>query len=207
MEISHSDPKLGEARTLSVTFEWQKKDTKNDMVTQNISGDHTLCGVKQGAALVRRIKSYPGSNDDTPISAVWRDGGIDHITSDEMTTALRGAVLAFGEDRLGFKADDVGCYSLRSGGAMAMFLGECPVFVIMMIGQWSSHAFLRYIRKQVEQFSHNVAPRMLRYEVHYYINPNQRGTSNQMGNALRAEHITGQQSPQWPRPPVYNVFT
>ena len=46
---------------------------------------------------------------------------------------------------------------------MAMNLGECPVYTIMMIGRWSSDAFLRYIRKQVEQFSHNVAQRMLRF--------------------------------------------
>ena len=38
---------------------------------------------------------------------------------------------------------------------MDVFLGECPVYTIMLIGRWSSDAFLRYIRKQVEQFSHN----------------------------------------------------
>ena len=38
---------------------------------------------------------------------------------------------------------------------MAMFLGGCPVFLIMMIGRWSSDAFLRYIHKQVEEFNHD----------------------------------------------------
>eukprot|EP00957_Ditylum_brightwellii_P045347 3437538-Ditylum_brightwellii.AAC.1 len=28
---------------------------------------------------------------------------------------------------------------------MAMYLGECPVNSIMMIGRWSSNAFLRHI--------------------------------------------------------------
>ena len=36
---------------------------------------------------------------------------------------------------------------------MAMYLGECPVFMIMLIGRWSSNTFLRYIK--------NVANRML----------------------------------------------
>ena len=40
---------------------------------------------------------------------------------------------------------------------MAMCLNDVPVFTIMIMGHWSSDAFLRYIRKQVEQFSHNVA--------------------------------------------------
>jgi hypothetical protein len=44
---------------------------------------------------------------------------------------------------------------------MAMYLEECPVFMIMLIGRWSSDAFLRYIRKQVMEFSQNVAKRML----------------------------------------------
>jgi hypothetical protein len=33
----------------------------------------------------------------------------------------------------------------------------------MLIGRWSSDAFLRYIRKQVEQFSRNVAKKMLTF--------------------------------------------
>ena len=44
---------------------------------------------------------------------------------------------------------------------MAMFLGGCPVFVIMMIGRWSSDAFLKYICKQVEEFNHDVSQKML----------------------------------------------
>ena len=52
---------------------------------------------------------------------------------------------------------------------MAMYLGECPVYTIMMIGRWSSDAFLRYIRKQVEQFSHNVSRIMIRFQFHLHI--------------------------------------
>ena len=52
---------------------------------------------------------------------------------------------------------------------MAIYLGECPVYTIMMIGRWSSDAFLRYIRKQVEQFSHNVSRRMIRFQFHRHI--------------------------------------
>ena len=52
---------------------------------------------------------------------------------------------------------------------MAMYLGECPVYTIMMIGKWSSDAFLRYIRKQVKQFSHNVSRRMICFQFHRHI--------------------------------------
>jgi hypothetical protein len=43
---------------------------------------------------------------------------------------------------------------------MAMALDDVPPFRIMMIGRWSSDAFLRYIRKQIDQFSHNISKRM-----------------------------------------------
>ena len=60
-------------------------------------------------------------------------------------------------------------HSIRLGAAMAMYLEEFPVYVIMMTGRWSSDAFLRFIRKQVEQFSHNVSSRMLRFELHRHV--------------------------------------
>ncbi len=44
---------------------------------------------------------------------------------------------------------------------MAMYLGECAIYTIMLIGRWSSDAFLQYIRKQVMDFSQNVAKKML----------------------------------------------
>ena len=86
-----------------------------------------------------------------------------------MAAALRDAVCAIGEDKLGFKAEHVGTHSQRSGVTMAMYLGECPVYTSMMIQRWSSHASLRYIRKQVEQFSHNVSRRMIRLKFHRHI--------------------------------------
>ena len=52
---------------------------------------------------------------------------------------------------------------------MAVYLGGFPVYTIMMIGRWSLDAFLRYIRKKVEQFSHNVSRRMIRFQFHRHI--------------------------------------
>ena len=44
---------------------------------------------------------------------------------------------------------------------MEMYLAGVPVYTIMLIGRWLSNAFLRYIRKQVEQFLCHVAKQML----------------------------------------------
>jgi hypothetical protein len=108
----------------------------------------TLSPVRAAAAIVRRIKSYPGANHDTPIFAVWRYNQIEHITSTQIRNALQDAVKAIGEDTLYISIDEIGTHSIRSGAAMVMFLGGCSVSLIMMIGCWSSDAFLRYIHKQ-----------------------------------------------------------
>ena len=159
--LPHDSPLLEYSGCVSITFELKKKDERNDTVTQMATYDELLNPVRSWAAIVRRIWSYPGANWDTPVSAVWRDDRIEHITSQEVVAALRMAVIAIGEEKLGFKADEIGTHSIRSGAAMQMVLGECPVYMIMMIGRWSRDAFLLYIRKQVKHFSHNVLNRML----------------------------------------------
>jgi hypothetical protein len=112
----------------------QKRDKKNNTTTQMASGNITQCPVRAAATIVCRIRSYPGANNDTPISAIWRYDSIDHITSKQITNALRDAVSAIGEDSLHIAAHEIGTHSIHSGAAMAMFLGGCPVFLIMMIG-------------------------------------------------------------------------
>ena len=44
---------------------------------------------------------------------------------------------------------------------MAMYLAGVPVFSIMLIGRWSSTAFLKYIRKQAEEFLQGISSKML----------------------------------------------
>ena len=104
-----------------------------DTVTQMASQDVTLCGVRQWAAIVWRIREYPGATDDTPVSTVWRNDRMEEIKSIGMVTALRAAVMTIVEDKLGFLAHEVGTHTIRSGTVMAMYLGECSVYTIMMI--------------------------------------------------------------------------
>ena len=89
-----------------------------------LSKDLLLCPVRQWAAVIRRIWGYPGTTEDTPVSAIWRHGRIEHITSKEMVQALQAAVVSVGEDILGIKKEEVGTHSIRSGAAMAMYLAR-----------------------------------------------------------------------------------
>ena len=158
--IPHDSPDLHLADFVSITFEMQKKDEKSDRVTQHITHHEIMCPVRAWAAIIKRIRSYPGADDDTPVSAVWRNNRIEHITSKNIVNAIDNAAEAIGYANLGVEKGDFGTHSIRSGGAMAMALDDVPPFRIMMIGRWSSDAFLKYIRKQVDQFSHNISSRM-----------------------------------------------
>ena len=62
----------------------------------------------------------------------------DHITNTVNNTRV-----------LGFTGDDVGNHSIRSSLAMTLYLAKRSVSTIMLIGCWSSDAFLLYVRRQV----------------------------------------------------------
>ena len=116
--------------------------------------DPTLGPIKAWAAVVRWIRSYHGMSPDTPVNTVClKSGKIIAITSKMLLDCIRAAVSFLGEAKLGYSQGNVGTHSIRSGAAMAMYLAGVPVFMIMLIGCWSSDAFLQYIHRQVQEFS------------------------------------------------------
>jgi hypothetical protein len=187
----------------------QKKDKKNDTVTQMASGDVNMCPVRMAAAIVRRLQSYDKTDNNTPISTFLQFGHINHVTSKQVIAAMRDGVQAIGTDVLHIGKSEIGTHLIRSGAAMAMFLSNCSVCLIMMIGRWSSDAFLRYIRKQAEQFSHNVSSKKAKQMFHRHIptytspsvpnhDPRQRNHPN---NAETRRNVGGDMTRQARLPP------
>jgi len=159
-----------------------------------------MCPIQAAAELVWWIRSYPNTNDDTPISAL---SSVDRIKN---RTRHRGETSSV------FKADAVGTHSLQSAAAMAMFLGGLPVYLIMLMGRWSSNPFLRYIRKQVEQISHNVSSKMIENVFHRYIptlstmtirDPRQRNIPN---NDSKTQRNVGGDVTCQARLPAFSLF-
>jgi hypothetical protein len=170
-QIKHSDPVLLSAECVSITFEHQKRDVKNDVITQHRSGDKILCPVRMWAAIVKRIYSYSGSSASDPVNLFcFTDGKRHFFTGTELLKRIRHAASILGPDSLGFTAKEIGLHSARSGAAMAMYLAHVPVFTIMLLGRWSSDAFLRYIRKQVKEFSRGISSKMIQQE-HFFTVP------------------------------------
>jgi hypothetical protein len=84
---------------------------------------------------------------------------------------------------------------------MAMYLGKCPVYTVMLIGCWSSDAFLQYIRKQVMEFSHNISKRMLKFQNYRHIpnfehqtHANDPRVRNDPNNAETRRNVSGDTS-------------
>jgi hypothetical protein len=140
--VQHSHPELEFADCVSLTFERQKRKEKNDTVTQEASGDSVLCPVQFAAGLVRRIRSYPNTNSNTKISTYISNGTVGNVKLGQVINALRDIVGAIGKTRLGIAKEEVGTDSIQSGAAMAMYLSKCPIYTVMLIGCWSSNAFL-----------------------------------------------------------------
>ena len=163
--MKHGNPQLECSDIVRVRFEFQKNDKRDINIHMFRTQDKVLNPVKAWAVTVQRVRSYHQSNDDTKVCAfVTNDGKLINIQADQVRTRLRAVVETIGEEKLGFTKDEVGLHSIRSGGAMAMFLSGTSTIIIRRVGRWSSEAFLEYIREQVEDFTQGVSSKMIQFE-------------------------------------------
>ena len=160
--MCHNDRSLLSADSVSVTFEFQKNDERDVTITQHCTHDATLCPVRAWAALVKRVLGCPPStNSDTPVNAFVVNGVLKYIPATRTVDKIRASATVIGEDVLGCHPSEFGSHSIRSGAAMAMCLNDVPTYTIMLVGRWSSDAFLKCIRRQVQEFTSGVSTRMI----------------------------------------------
>jgi hypothetical protein len=69
-----------------------------------------------------------------------------------------------GKTTFGFNPHEIGNRSIRSGAAMALFLRDNSTAKIMILGRWSSDAFLVYIQPQVLEWTNNMSRDMISFE-------------------------------------------
>ena len=170
--LSFFDSSLHNADFVSVTFYDQKNGQKID--TRNVDrvqGARDLCCVRALAETCQRIAKYkhPKAILERNICTFQNQNGtfID-ITSRFALKLLRSGTERMGFERLGFGPKEVGCHSIRSGGAMAYYLlpGMSDTKV-MFKGRWKSTAFMKYIRPQVDQFMEGHATKIVENK-HWY---------------------------------------
>ena len=76
------------------------------------------------AALVHRIHAYPGATDSTNISAINHHRQTHHITSKEITDALRDGITVFGSKKLCIAPHKTGTHLICSSATVAMYLSR-----------------------------------------------------------------------------------
>ena len=66
--IHHQSMNLHRADTVTITFEMQKSDERNESVTMHRTGDKIMCPVIMSANIVQRILTYPKTTSDSQIN-------------------------------------------------------------------------------------------------------------------------------------------
>ena len=125
-----------------------------------------MCPVARLASLVQRIyRTIDPVLPTTAINAFQRPSVATGITPTYyLRSTMRSNVCTLGGGTavFGFAATEIGTRSIRSGAAMSLFLMNHSVAKIMILGRWSSDAFLVYLRPQVLEWTNNMSTDMLR---------------------------------------------
>jgi hypothetical protein len=157
-KILQTDEKLEEkAHYVTITFVDQKNGRKMEKRTQRATKED-ICPARAWARVCRRVReTVTGASDQTLAYLVGdeRGGGNNHqVSSDQIVRIIRTACRVFGDEKgYGIKPNDLGSHSIRSGAAMSMFMMDHLVEKIMILGRWSSDAFMVYIRPQVMEWT------------------------------------------------------
>lgn len=161
--VPHDDPALAESRYVSLTFQNQKNGCKDDKRTHTRSGDPVLCPVIQLASIIQRIyRLLPTADPTTTINTTLAGTRTVLLPSTLLLKHLRSSCsLLGGFETFGYGPLDIGTRSIRSGAAMGLFLMDHSVTKIMLMGRWSSDAFLNYIRPQVLEWTTHLSTDMI----------------------------------------------
>jgi hypothetical protein len=162
---------LESADAVTITLEFQKRDERDDPVTQSRTNHPQFCPVKAAAKLVKYLRSV-GGHDDTFIYFYQNPGSqqLEPLMGPQCLKFLRSFIDEIDHESRGLtKSTQVGLHSLRSSAAMAMHLNGVPTATLMLQGRWSSDAYLRYLRKQVAEFGQDVADRMLQTPAFHHV--------------------------------------
>jgi hypothetical protein len=81
-------------------------------------------------------------NKDTQVNVFFDGTTLIHIQDRSILSLIHAAATVLGKDFPGFAPKKLGLHSIQSGGAMAMYLKGVLAFTIMLLGHWSSDAFL-----------------------------------------------------------------
>jgi hypothetical protein len=125
-----------------------------------------FCPVQVLANRVNHLFQIAPANPELPISFV---GLGSHVTSNNITLAVRESVVLSGLLNLGYSPARVSAHSLRASGAMALRLNDVGEDLIKKLGRWSSSTWLTYIHAQISSLTAGLSERMVVHHVFYNV--------------------------------------
>jgi hypothetical protein len=167
--IPHDDPRLlDRVEFVTVTWRNQKNGKRLDSRTQRRTRDLLLCpALRLGRVVQRVLCTVPNVTPHTLICALYNPNTkqTTHLQDEFTLNLLRSTCAMFGgKPTFGFHPHEIGNRSIRSGAAMALFLKDHSTAKIMILGRWSSDAFLVYIRPQVLEWTNNMSRDMISFD-------------------------------------------
>ena len=142
--------------TLKITN--QKNGRMGEVIHHHKTGK-VDCPVQALARRVHHIIIH-GADESTMICDYWNNGKRCSVTSNDIRSGLRSAILDLDLHKAGIDPDLIGVHSLRAGGAMALKLHGQSDTTIMKMGRWSSLTFLMYIHNQIAHLSDTLSTKM-----------------------------------------------
>lgn len=178
--VPHSSSALAQAERVTITFRNQKNGSKDDKRTHQRTRDPVMCPVLRLASIVQRIRRLlPDAPPTTTINTTLDGTRVVLLPSKLLLHHLRSTcTLLGGISTFGYGASDIGTKSLRSGAAMALFLMDHSVTKIMLLGRWSSDAFLNYIRPQVLEWTNQLSRDMIHHNSFFDVTDPRRDPSD-----------------------------
>jgi hypothetical protein len=134
-------PFLAICQTILITFEFQKKEERNERVVMHCSSDPLLCPIRAwGTSWFSLILAPQPLLLSMP--TLLLGGKLGYLTGDQVRSLLRLATDCIGVHCRGFNPNKLGTHSICLGSTMGMYLAGIPAFIIKLIGCWNSDAFL-----------------------------------------------------------------
>jgi hypothetical protein len=173
-----SPSNLHQVHFVSLTFRDQKNNEKNVTRTQQRTLDSILCPVRLWSRIVNRILSDPNSSQQSPVCHFLDAKSplsqrTKRISQQSVNYILRLTCKLKPPLHFGYPPSLIGTHSIRSGAAMALFLADEHPHKIMLLGRWSSDAFLVYLRPQVQEWTSGMSSLMLQTEDFHTANSQQ----------------------------------
>jgi hypothetical protein len=160
-----------------------------DARTHSPSGHKFLCPMlRWGSAVQRIIATIPDWNEQTTLCSVFLDGETIEIGNAFVRKLLRHTCAVFGGFKaFGFHPLEIGNKSLQPGAAVSLFLMDHSPAKIMILGRWSSDAFLVCVRPQVLEWTNNMSCDMI-HLVSFFDAPHRDLVASEKKSPLFATH-------------------